>query len=81
MPDPRKVSFATGVYVGYHDGDAWGVNEYGHRDADNARARDLRSKESETFCASRRAWDERDRRAGRPRPADLKDYWKPKRCR
>lgn len=75
MPDPRKVSFTTGVYVGYDDGDAWGVNEYGHRDADNARARALRSKESETFYASRRAWDERDRRAGRPRPADLKDYW------
>lgn len=77
MPDPRKMSFSTEIVVGYKDGSAWGTNEYGHKDFDNARAKKLREIEWKTFQAAKDAWDERDRRAGREPPAiqDLKDYW------
>lgn len=74
-PDPRKVSFSTGILVGYKDGGAWGANEYGHQDMDGPRARALREIEWTAFQASKKAWDERDRRAGREPPADLRDYW------
>lgn len=72
-PDPRKVDFHTSTLVGFKDGGAWGINEYGHRDLDGPRAQTLRSVEWKTFQASKRAWDERDRRAGRP-PPDLTEY-------
>jgi hypothetical protein len=76
QPDPRKVSFSTAIISGgYPDGSAWGYNEYGHFDLDGPRAQKLREIEWRTFQAAKQAWDERDRRAGREPPEDLRDYW------
>lgn len=69
MPDPRLVSFTTGMIVGYKDGTAWGHNEYGHADTEDPRAVALREIEWKTFQAHKEAWDERDRKAGREPPA------------
>lgn len=68
MPDPRRMHFSTSNVVGYNDGSAFAINEFGHRDVDNARAKRLRSVEWDTFQSHKRAWDERDRREGRPIP-------------
>jgi hypothetical protein len=65
-PDPRKVSFSTGILMGFKDGGAFGHNEYGHYDLDGPRAKALREEEWKTFQATKQAWDERDRLAGRP---------------
>lgn len=74
MPDPRKVSFTTGIVMGFQGGGGWGSNEYGHQDIDGARARALREVEWKTFQASKAAWTERDRKAGRqPPPANEPD--------
>ncbi|SEO93879.1 Protein of unknown function [Luteibacter sp. UNC138MFCol5.1] len=70
MPDPRLVPFTTGVVARFDDGRGMALNEYGHRQADNDRAKALRAKEWKTFQASKRAWDDRDKREGRP-PPDL----------
>lgn len=67
-PDPRKVSFTTGILIGHKDGSAWGTNEYGHFNLDGPRAQKLRAVEWDTFQAAKQAWDERDRRAGREPP-------------
>ncbi len=68
MPDPRRMNFSTSTVVGYKDGGAFAINEFGHRDVDNARAARLRSVEWNTFQSHKRAWDERDRREGRAIP-------------
>jgi hypothetical protein len=68
MPDPRRLHFSKSTVVGYKDGSAFAINEFGHRDVDNARAERLRSVEWGTFQSHKRAWDERDRREGRPIP-------------
>jgi hypothetical protein len=68
MPDPRLVSFTTSTLVGFKDGGAWGTNEYGHQNPDDPRAIALRKTEWHTFQAHKRAWDERDRVAGRQPP-------------
>lgn len=68
MPDPRRLQFSTSVVVGYHDGGSFAINEFGHRDVDNARAARLRQVEWRTFQSHKRAWDERDRREGRSVP-------------
>lgn len=68
MPDPRRMHFTTSTLVGYKDGSAFAINEFGHRDVDNDRAKRLRSVEWDTFQSHKRAWDERDRREGRPIP-------------
>lgn len=64
-PDPRKVSFSTAIFSGGGKGPSLGTNEYGHYDIDNPRAEALRKVEWNTFQASKTAWNERDRRAGR----------------
>jgi hypothetical protein len=74
-PDPRRVSFSTEIIVGYKDGSTYGQNEYGHHSFDNKRAKALRDVEWETFEAAKRAWDERDRRAGRGPPPFDQDYF------
>ena len=74
-PDPRKVSFTTSMIAGFNGGGGWGTNEYGHRDLHGPKARALRNVEWGTFQAAQRAWDERDRIAGREKPQDLADYW------
>jgi hypothetical protein len=68
MPDPRRLHFSTSTVVGYRDGSSFAINEFGHRDIDNARAQRLREIEWETFQSHKRAWDERDRREGRSVP-------------
>ena len=68
MPDPRRLHFSTSTVVGYRDGTSFAINEFGHRDVDNARAEHLREIEWNTFQSHKRAWDERDRREGRPVP-------------
>lgn len=68
MPDPRRMHFSTSTVVGYDDGGSFAINEFGHANIDNARAESLREVEWETFQAHKRAWDERDRREGRPIP-------------
>lgn len=75
MPDPRKVRFTTAILVGYKNGGAWGVNEYGHQDLDGPRAEALRRVEWKTFQTAKEAWDERDRLTGRGPPVDLQEYW------
>lgn len=74
MPDPRKTHFSTGILIGLQGGGAWGRNEYGHAEMNNARAADLREREWRTFQSAKQAWDERDRRAGREPPADIREY-------
>ncbi|MES2948169.1 MAG: DUF4238 domain-containing protein [Pseudomonadota bacterium] len=74
-PDPRKVSFTTGIFTGGGRGPSLGTNEYGHYDLDNAKAKSLREVEWRTFQSAQTAWDERDRRAGKaPQPLDP-DYF------
>lgn len=68
MPDPRRLHFSTSTVVGYRNGNSFAINEFGHRDVDNARAELLREVEWKTFQAHKRAWDELDRREGRPIP-------------
>jgi hypothetical protein len=67
-PDPRKVSFTTGIITGGGKGPSLGTNEYGHYNLDHPRAKKLREIEWKTFQAAKQAWDERDRRAGREPP-------------
>ena len=73
-PDPRKVSFSTAIITGGGKGPSLGTNEYGHYDIDNPRAKALREVEWRTFQAAKKAWDERDRRAGREPPPLDPDY-------
>jgi hypothetical protein len=68
MPDPRRLHFSTSTVIGYKDGSSFAINEFGHRVVDNARAKRLREVEWSTFQSHKRAWDERDRREGRPIP-------------
>lgn len=67
-PDPRKVKFTTAIISGGGKGPPLGTNEYGHYDIDHPRAKKLREIEWNTFQAAKRAWDDRDRRAGREPP-------------
>lgn len=60
MPDPRKVKFTTGMYMGWDDGRAWGHDEYGrHSDENDPEVKRLRAKEWAAFQASKAAWDSR----------------------
>lgn len=74
-PDPRKVSFTTAIFTGGGSGGSFGTNEYGHYDIDHPRAKKLRNVEWKTFQAAKEAWNERDRKAGRSPPEDLREYW------
>lgn len=58
MPDPRKVSFSTGIFVGYKDGSAWGIDEYGRRPReDDPRIEAQRNLEWKTFQKAKKAWE------------------------
>lgn len=60
MPDPRKVSFTTGIYMGYKGGGAWGCDEYGRRSVHlDIYEKALRSAEWNTFHKSQKEWDTR----------------------
>ncbi len=74
QPDPRKVSFTTGIITGGGRGRSLGTNEYGHYNIDDPRAVALREVEWKTFQGAKAAWDERDRRAGRAPPPINPDY-------
>ncbi len=58
MPDPRKVSFSTGIFMGGGSGGTLAQDEYGRipNDEDEATTRQ-RDKEWKTFHAFRDAWD------------------------
>ena len=58
MPDPRKVSFTTGIYVGYEDGSTWAGDEYGRIPKDDdPKTKTKRDAEWETFEKAKRSWD------------------------
>jgi hypothetical protein len=60
MPDPRKVPFSTGIFVGFNDGTSWGIDEYGRHPGDpNPELKAKRSAEMQTFQKAKKAWDER----------------------
>jgi hypothetical protein len=60
MPDPRKVSFTTEILVGYINGSAWGIDEYGRRPKENdPEVKERRDVEWETFQKAKRSWDNR----------------------
>ena len=67
-PDPRRVSFTTGIVAGGPGGRMAGTNEYGHWELDDPRAQKLRDVEWKTFQAAKQAWNEWDRLAGREPP-------------
>ena len=59
MPDPRKVSFSTEILVGYKDGSAWGIDEYGRRPRNNdPKIKAQRELERKTFHNAQQAWDQ-----------------------
>jgi len=75
MPDPRKMHFSTDFLVGYKDGSAWGVDEYGRspgleeRDAAVAK---LRAHEFKTFHKHQMLWESK---FGELTPEERKKYW------
>jgi hypothetical protein len=60
MPDPRKVSFTTGIFIGGGRGGAWGQDEYGRapRDDDPA-VRRLRNAEFDAHQKHKELWDQK----------------------
>lgn len=73
MPDPRKVSFHTDTFIGFNDGRAWGVDEYGRQPArKDALVKQLRDKEWTTFHKHQKLWDAR---FGKLSHEDLRKYW------
>jgi hypothetical protein len=73
MPDPRKVPFSTGMYIGYRNGSSWGVDEYGRapRD-DDPKVIALREVERRAFYKAKAEWD---RRYGPISGDDLRRYF------
>jgi hypothetical protein len=60
MPDPRRVSFTSGTFVGWKDGSSWGMDEYGRRPNDHDQeVTDARSREWQSFCRAKARWDRR----------------------
>ncbi len=58
MPDPRKVSFTTGIFVGWKDGSSWGIDEYGrHPSNSNSEEKKQRDVEMESFQRAKKDWD------------------------
>jgi len=58
FPDPRKIHFSTGTYVGQKDGSVWAQDEYGRIPNDKSRTVNLnRDKEWLAFHSFRRSWD------------------------
>lgn len=73
MPDPRKVSFSTDTIVGYKDGSAWGMDEYGRRSTQNGEAAEaLRRAEFKTFEKHKSLWDSS---FGNLDIKELRKYW------
>jgi hypothetical protein len=66
LPNPWKTSFTTGMMMGFKDGSAWAVDEYGHRpwqrEYQNEKTREA---EHEKFDEARREWAKR--RVGKSR--------------
>ena len=58
MPDPRKVSFTTGIFAGNDNGPTWAQDEYGRiPDDKDIIVRKKRDKEWATFQAFKRSWE------------------------
>jgi hypothetical protein len=58
MPDPRKVTFTTGIIVGMQDGPAWAMDEYGRGRIKDTRAEHQRKSEWMTFQRENARWDQ-----------------------
>jgi hypothetical protein len=57
-PDPREVSFSTGVFAGWQDGSSFGQDEYGRIPNDrDPRIKAQRALEWRTFHESRAEWE------------------------
>ncbi len=73
MPDPRKLTFFTETFVGYKDGGAWGMDEYGRRPRKNdATVEQLREKEWKTFHKHQKLWESKFGELSRE---ELRKYW------
>lgn len=60
MPDPRKVSFTSGIVVGWDDKPSWAVDEYGRPMNDkDPKAQKLRDEEWDTCQKAKRLWDQK----------------------
>ena len=58
MPDPRKVSFSTGIFMGNDKGPVWAQDEYGRIPNDNdPQVKKKRDKEWQAFQTAKRSWD------------------------
>jgi len=58
MPDPRKVSFTTGVFLGGKKGSTWKQDEYGRIPNDHDKTvKKNRDKEWRTFQAYKDSWN------------------------
>lgn len=73
MPDPRKVSFHTDTVIGYKDGSAWGVDEYGRQPTrDDPTVKRLRDQEMVTFRKHQELWEASFGKLSRE---ELQKYW------
>jgi Protein of unknown function (DUF4238) len=60
MPDPRKVKFTSGIYIGNTDGSSWGLDEYGRQPREHdPRMNAIRDEEWKFFQKAKQSWDSR----------------------
>jgi hypothetical protein len=59
MPDPRKVTFTSAIYVSYKDGSSFGQDEYGRRPVETPQVVAQRDAESRSFRKAQADWDSR----------------------
>ena len=58
FPDPRKVSFTSGIFTGNDDGPIWAQDEYGRLpDNKNPEIKRKRDKEWGTFNEFKKTWE------------------------
>jgi hypothetical protein len=73
MPDPRKISFTTGIFTGNDNGPTWAQDEYGRIPNDkDPNIKKKRDKEFKTFHAFQHNWD---RLYGPLTKEELSKYW------
>jgi hypothetical protein len=73
MPDARKVTFSTDILIGYKDGGAWGMDEYGRRPKrTDDEVKRLREKEWKTFHRHQQLWEAK---FGKLTREEMLRYW------
>lgn len=73
MPDPRKLMFSTETLIGYKDGSAWGVDEYGRPpERGNPHVEKLRHEEMKSFQKHQKLWESH---FGELSSEELRKYW------